>query len=68
MVAVSVFRPGKRTITLPRPARVRDLYSGREIAASARSFEAAFGPRSTRLFETSTPRPKKMLDGTGGRD
>jgi hypothetical protein len=50
MLAVSVFQPGKRRITLPRPARVWDLYSGRLIAESADSFEVSFAPRATRLF------------------
>jgi hypothetical protein len=50
MVAVCVRQPGLRKITLPRPAFVRDLYTGHEITKSANSFEASFGPQSTRLF------------------
>jgi hypothetical protein len=56
MVAVSVFQPGKRRITLPRAAMVRDLYSGHDIAASADRFEVSFAPRSTRLFTITPPR------------
>jgi hypothetical protein len=56
MVAVSVFQPGKRWITLPRAATVRDLYSGHDIAASADRFEVSFAPRATRLFTITPPR------------
>jgi hypothetical protein len=50
LVAVCVKEGGRRTIRLPRPARVRDLFTGQEIAAGSASFEADFAPRQTRVF------------------
>lgn len=50
LLAVSVNQPGTRTIRLPRPARVRDLYSGEPVASGVSSFDARFEARATRLF------------------
>ena len=50
MLAVSVYEPGTRTVRLPRTATVQDLYSGEQVAAAARSFEARFEACATRLF------------------
>ena len=58
LLAVSVFQPGTRQIRLPRPAAVRDFYSGQEITGSADSFEASFDRHATRLFTISEQRRK----------
>ena len=42
--------PGPRVITLPRPARVTDLYRGTRLGDNLRSFQAEFGERATRVF------------------
>jgi hypothetical protein len=60
MLAVSVYEPGTRTIRLPRPAAVEDLYSGEQIAAAAGSFEARFEARATRLFAWRTQPGKRI--------
>lgn len=62
LLGVSVREPGVRKIALPRPATVRDLYTGKEITRSAKSFEASFAPRATRVFRIeadpqATPEP-----------
>lgn len=49
-LAVNVDRAGKRTIRLPRPAKVIDVYSGAAIADNAESFDAEFEAGDTRLF------------------
>ena len=53
MIVVSVNQAGPRKIVLPRPATVRDIFNGAEIATSGNCFEAAFGARATRLFVIS---------------
>jgi hypothetical protein len=50
LLAVCVNNGGKRTIRLPRAAKVRDLYRGTEIFDGATSFQVDFAPRTTRLF------------------
>jgi hypothetical protein len=50
VLAVSVAAPGKRTIRLPRPAEVRDLYRNEQIGRGLRSFEADFPARGIRVF------------------
>lgn len=50
LLAVSVKDGGRRTVHLPRRAKVRDLYRGDEVAVGAESFEADFGERETRVF------------------
>jgi len=51
LVAVSVHRPGRRTIRLPRrAAQVTDLWSGRTVAVDSDRFEAEFDARTTRVF------------------
>jgi hypothetical protein len=50
LVSVSVHQAGPRTITLPRPATVTDLYSGVRLGDNRRSFQADFGERTTRVF------------------
>ncbi len=50
IVAVSVLRTGSRTIQLPRPANVSDLYQATEIGQNIRSFKAEFPERGTRVF------------------
>lgn len=50
LLAVSVNRPGPRTITLPRPATVTDLYRGTRLGDNLRSFQADFDERATRVF------------------
>ncbi len=52
MLAVSVDKPGKRTINLIKPAKVTELYSGRQIAETpAKTFEADFPENATLLFK-----------------
>lgn len=50
LLAVCVKEAGRRTIRLPDPRTVSDLYTGQEIAAHVTSFEADFGDRATRVF------------------
>jgi hypothetical protein len=50
LVGVSVHQAGPRTITLPRPAVVTDLYTGAQLGDDQRSFRADFGDRATRVF------------------
>lgn len=50
LLGVSVHHAGPRTIALPRPARVTDLFSGTPLGADLRSFQADFGDRATRVF------------------
>ncbi|OHB82145.1 MAG: hypothetical protein A2V98_00840 [Planctomycetes bacterium RBG_16_64_12] len=50
LLAVSVHRPGPRTIRLPRTADVNDLYEGSVVARGVDSFQADFPDRGTRVF------------------
>lgn len=50
MVSVSVKDPGTRTIRLPEPRDVRDLYTGQEVAPRTGEFSADFADRATRVF------------------
>ena len=50
LLAVSVHRPGPRTMRLPRPADVSDLYEGSVVARGVDSFPADFPDRGTRVF------------------
>jgi hypothetical protein len=50
MVAVSVKDRGTRTISLPRKANVRDLYTGERLGEGIDSFKADFADRATRVF------------------
>ncbi len=50
LVAVSVRDAGPRTVRLPRTCDVRDLYTGRTLAAGVREFRAEFAEKSTRVF------------------
>jgi hypothetical protein len=50
LLAVSVHQPGPRTIRLPRPADVSDLYAGSVVARGVDSFPADFPDRGTRVF------------------
>ena len=49
LLAVCVKDGGKRTIHLPGPRKVSDLYTGAEVAEGA-VFEADFAPLATRVF------------------
>jgi hypothetical protein len=50
LVGVSVHTAGARTINLPRPATVTDLYNGARLGDNLRSFQADFADRTTRVF------------------
>ena len=50
LVGVSVHQAGLRTITLPRPASITDLYTGVHLGDNLRSFHADFADRATRVF------------------
>jgi len=50
LLAVSVLEAGPRTVRLPRKSNVRDLYTGRALAAGVRKFRAEFAEKSTRVF------------------
>ena len=50
LVGIVAHQAGARTISLPRPATVWDLYSGKPVAASVRTFEAGFTENQTRVF------------------
>ena len=51
MLAVCVDKPGPRTIKLPRPAKVTELYSNQIISAEpVTSFTADFPENATMLF------------------
>lgn len=50
LLAVSVHRPGPRTIRLPRTADVSDLYAGTVVARRVDAFQADFPDRGTRVF------------------
>ena len=61
LLAVSVHRPGPRTIRLPRTAEVTDLYEDSVVARGVDSFQADFPDRSTRVFllhRGQGPQPK----------
>jgi hypothetical protein len=49
-VAITGESGGSRTLRLPAPADVKDLFSGATVAANARDFSFDFAPKSTRLF------------------
>lgn len=49
-LAVTVDQPGRRTIRLPRPAKVIDVYSGMVVADHAESFDVEFQAGGTKLF------------------
>jgi len=55
LVAVSAREPGTRTVVLPRAATVQDFFTGKEIARSAKSFQATFDSRATRAFVIGGP-------------
>ena len=50
LLGVSVYHAGPRTITLPRPATVTDLYRGTRLGDNLHSFQADFDERATRVF------------------
>ena len=55
LVGVSVLEAGKRTIHLPRTARVSDLYEGTDLGPASSSFDAQFPARGTRVFVLRQP-------------
>jgi hypothetical protein len=50
LVSVCVYQAGPRTISLPRPATITDLYTGALLGEDLRSFRTDFGDRATRVF------------------
>jgi len=50
LLAVSVNEAGRRTIRLPRPADVYDLYENREVGRNLTSFTADLPAAGTRLY------------------
>jgi hypothetical protein len=50
LVGVSVHQAGLRTITLPRPATITDLYTGAHLGDNCCSFHVDFAERATRVF------------------
>ena len=54
MLAVCVDAPGNRRISLPRRARVRDIFRKQIIGAGIDAFDADFKPLETRLFALET--------------
>jgi hypothetical protein len=50
LLALSVNEGGARTVSLPRPADVYDLYDGREVGRQITSFTADMPPKSTKLW------------------
>lgn len=54
-LAVNVDQAGRRTIRLPRPAKVIDVYSGATVTDRAESFDAEFAAGGTRLFRLMSP-------------
>ncbi len=50
LVAVCVKDAGKRTVTLPKKANVRDLYTDVVVGRGVSSFEADFADHATRVF------------------
>jgi len=49
-LAITVNEPGRRTIRLPRPARIIDVFSGAVVVEDASSFDADFQAGGTRLY------------------
>ncbi len=50
LLAVSVEQAGRRTVRLPRPARVTDLYGGKLVAGKATEFEVELPAAGTGLW------------------
>lgn len=50
LLAVCVKDAGRRTIHLPAPRIVSDMYTGEAVASKGDTFEADFADRATRLF------------------
>jgi hypothetical protein len=50
LLSLVVNRPGPRTIRLPRPATVDDLFSGETVVENAGEFEVDMPQNSTRLW------------------
>jgi hypothetical protein len=50
LLAVSVNEGGPRTVTLPRPADVFDLYADREVGRGLTTFAADIPPKATKLW------------------
>jgi len=50
MLAVHSVRPGRRTLHLPRPARIIDAVSGEIVATKADSFDVVLKSPDTRVF------------------
>ena len=65
LVGVSVHQAGSRTITLPRPATITDLYTGAQLGDNLRSFRADFADRATRVFTLAGPQPKPGMVFSG---
>ncbi len=57
LLAVSVHQSGPRTIHLPRPSAVTDLYEGSAITNRADSFPVDFPAHATRVFALQRPEP-----------
>jgi len=57
LLAVSVNEGGPRTVTLPRPADVFDLYADREVGRGITTFVADIPPRATKLWRIRRTEP-----------
>ncbi len=55
MLAISVKRPGPRTIHLPAARDVADLFRGVKVARGTREFSAEFTDKATRVFVFTPP-------------
>jgi len=57
MLAVCVSEPGPRSVVLPRPCDVYDLFEGDQpLATTAREFTAPFARNQTKLFRLAEPK------------
>ena len=50
LVALSIDKPGTRTLRLPRPARVRDVFSGKLVAERTDTIRVDMPEKTTRTF------------------
>jgi hypothetical protein len=56
LLAVTVNEAGKRTITLPGPAKVTDLYAGTVVSEHTTTFEADLPAAGTKLYRVEAVR------------
>jgi hypothetical protein len=57
LLAVSALEAGPRTLHLPHPSTVTDLFTGATLARNASGFTADFTSRQTRVFVLGAPGP-----------